>query len=109
MRERFGITFFPFPHQFLTHMEVEDMALKQEMTKNETRILILLSQIRNENRYGWAISNKLGIGYGYCLQILGKMLQKGWIRVEEYGTKRYFFIKDSSKVELAKSVKLNGK
>jgi DNA-binding MarR family transcriptional regulator len=81
---------------------------KQEMTGTEARIMIYLSQVKSPLRYGLAIANKLKIEYGYCLRVISQMHSKEWLRFEEYGTRKYWFVKKISLLEQAREI-ANGK
>jgi len=56
------------------------MALKKEIKTSEARILVLLSQVSDLNKYARAITSKLDIDYSYGLGILGRMVEKGWLK-----------------------------
>ena len=68
------------------------MAEKQVLKASEARILIYLSKVKVQKRFVKAISNKLDIDYSYLLNILGKMLTKGWVTREQEVLKTYYHI-----------------
>jgi DNA-binding MarR family transcriptional regulator len=55
------------------------MANKQEMKKSEARILLYLNQTDLQAHFVGKISLKLDIAYGYTIQILNGMTEKGWL------------------------------
>lgn len=82
------------------------MAEKQVLKASEARILIYLANAKVQKRYVKAISNKLDIDYTYLLNILGKMLTKGWITREQEALKTYYHITKQGSFFLKKAKEL---
>lgn len=68
------------------------MAKKEFIKKSEARILVYLETADVKNRYIRQISLTLEIGYIYCIDILGRMHAKGWIKKESYKSKTYYHL-----------------
>ena len=81
------------------------MAKKQPIKLSEARILIYLDNVKAQFKYVGSIASKLHIDYGYILQILKDMHEKGWIRKEHQGLKSYYFNTKLAPIKAAKELK----
>ena len=81
------------------------MIEKQLMKTSEARITIYLNQVDKYNRYGMAMSTKLGMDYNYLLRILDGMVEKSWLNKFEQNNKNHFVLTDEGK----KNIKIAGK
>jgi len=70
-----------------------------KLKKSEARILVYLSQVANNLRYPFKISSKLDIGYSYTLQILERMLAKGWIAKIKVRGRSFYKLSETAPLE----------
>ena len=80
------------------------MAKKQPIKQTEARILVYLENADNLKRYAGAIAGKLDTDYGYILNTLRAMNEKGWIRKEQIAVKSHYFLTKYAPTEAAKEV-----
>lgn len=73
------------------------------MKMSEARILVYLNNADKPLRYAKKMSEKLDIEYKYLLNVLGAMIEKGWIAYYRLGQKKNFTIIDQSKIYEAKT------
>ena len=64
------------------------------MKTSEAKIIIWLEETSRVPAYSAAkhIAARCKIDYAYTLHILEEMLAKGWVRKEDYGRNKYFFL-----------------
>ena len=68
---------------------------------SEARILVLLKNLEVRLRFARFISKKLDMDYAYTLEILDKMVYKGWIQKDKQITKFYYHILKAAPLEEA--------
>lgn len=74
----------------------------QTIKQSEARIIIYLSMVPATKKNLTTISQKLGIGYNYCIVILNDMIRKEWIFKHKHGRFMSYDLTPNAPVELAK-------
>ena len=77
------------------------MKLKQ----SEAKVLVLLENAVVYARYAGHIAAKLGVDYGYMLNVLRGMHVKGWIqKTKPHGTKTFYSLNTAAPLKRAKEL-----
>lgn len=78
------------------------------MKPSEARILILLSQVDNQNRYPSYLATKLQLEYSYTTRLLRSMVLKGWLKqaISMVPVKKFYNLTKLGKQELANAMKI---
>jgi len=84
------------------------MAKKQEITIQEARILVFISQVKNPEKFPTTISKKLEISYTYTTRLLSLMFYKGWLTVHKLHQKRFYdIVPNRQEIHLARVLLTN--
>ena len=79
-----------------------------EIKLSEARIIVFLEKVKNGNRYASLISAKLDMDYGYCMHIIKKMHAKGWLTIQQFAVKKYYFLTKFAPLDEAKKKIIEG-
>lgn len=77
-------------------------------TKNQSRVLILVSNQQLQNNYCLQIANKLDLSYCYINRILSRLQARGWMSSEKPRKKRYYALTPDCPIESIKMLYANG-
>ena len=73
------------------------------MKLSEARILVYLSVAKKRLTYGMKIAAKLKMDYKYCLEVIGMMVEKGWVIRDSFPIKTYYCLTKKAPLEDAKN------
>lgn len=76
--------------------------MEGKLKTSEARIIVYLDKVRDSKRYAALVSAKLDIDLGYTHQILRKLRAKGWVSVQQFAVKKYYYLTKSAPLKEAK-------
>ena len=80
--------------------------MKQTITlrKNEAKILLYLTEAKNQQNTPTIMAAELRMSYPYCLQMLASLLALKYIRKEKPAVKTYYFLTKRAPIDEAKAI-----
>ena len=80
------------------------MAIKQELKRNEARILIFLSQVKELDKNATSISLKLRMDFSNCLRLLKGMVEQGWLKQTKPFRKTIYELTNKTPIQQARHI-----